>query len=234
VALPLRSRGQILGALTVQSVQPSAFDEQTVAVLQTMVDQVAVAIDNARLFAESQAALETARRAYGELSRQAWGELLRSRPDWSYRYVRQSITPAAGEWRPEMLQAEQTGQSVQSSHLTGEGGTDGSTLAIPLQVRGQVVGVLGFRKGEDGEVWSAGEMALLEALVEQLGQALESARLYRDTQRRAAREQTIAEVSARIGESLDLERVLMSAASEIRQALGLDDLVVRLIEPEAD
>jgi GAF domain-containing protein/HAMP domain-containing protein len=234
MALPLRSRGQILGAFTVQSDQPNAFDEQTVAVLQTMADQVAVAIDNARLFAESQAALEAVRRAYGELSRQAWGDLLRSRPDWGYRYTRQSVMPAAGEWRPEMLQAEQIGQSVQSSQLAEEGGADGSALAVPLQVRDQVVGVLGFRKEEDGAVWTASEVALLETLVEQLGQALESARLYRDTQRRAAREQAISEVSARIGESLDLERVLMSAASEMRQALGLDDLVVRLVEPEAD
>jgi GAF domain-containing protein/HAMP domain-containing protein len=234
VALPLRSRGQILGALTVQSDRPSAFDEQTVAVLQTMADQVAVAIDNARLFAESEAALEAARRAYGELSRQAWGELLRSRPDWGYRYIRRSITSAEGERWPEMLHAEQTGQSVQSSQLAGKDGTDGSALAIPLRVRGQVVGVLGFRKGEDGAVWSASEVALLETLIEQLSQALESARLYRDTQRRAAREQAVADVSARIGESLDLERVLMSAASEMRQALGLDDLVVRLVEPEAD
>jgi GAF domain-containing protein len=234
VALPLRSRGQVLGALTVQSDQPSAFDEQTVAVLQTMVDQVAVAVDNAHLFAESENALEAVRRAYGELSRQAWGDLLRSHPDWGYRYTRQSVTPVEGEWRPEMLQAEQIGQSVQSSQLAEEGGADGSALAIPLQVRDQVVGVLGFRKGEDSSVWTASEVALLETLVGQLGQALESARLYRDTQRRAAREQAIAEVSARIGESLDLERVLMSAASEMRQALGLDDLVVRLVEPEAD
>ena len=47
-AIPLRSRGQVLGALTVQDTQPGAFDRDTIAVLQTMADQVAVALDNAR------------------------------------------------------------------------------------------------------------------------------------------------------------------------------------------
>jgi GAF domain-containing protein/HAMP domain-containing protein len=228
VALPLRSRGRILGALTVQSDQPSAFDEQTVAVLQTMADQVAVAVDNARLFAESESALEVARRAYGELSRQAWGEMLRSRPGWGYRYTRQAVVPTEGEWRPEMVQAEETGQSVQSSQLAGEGDTDGSVLAIPLQVRGQVVGVLGFRKSGDGEVWSASEVALLEALIGQLGQALESARLYQDTQRRAARERLVGEAAARMRETLDMETVLKVAVQELRRSLGLPEVVIRL------
>ena len=233
-ALALRSRGRVLGALTVQSDQAGAFDEQTIAVLQTLADQVAVAVDNARLFAESETALETARRAYGELSRQAWGDILRSHPGWGYRYTQQSVTSAEGDLQPEMLQAEQTGQIVQSSQSIERDSPDGARLAIPLQVRGEVIGVLGFRKGGDGEVWSASEVSLLEMLTEQLGQALESARLYRDTQLRAARERAIAEVSARISESLDLERVLMSAAGEMRQALGLDDLVVRLVEPKTD
>jgi GAF domain-containing protein/HAMP domain-containing protein len=228
VALPLRSRGQVLGALTVQSDQPSAFDEQTVAVLQTMVDQVAVAVDNAHLFAESEAALEAARRAYGELSWQAWGDMLRTRPGWGYRYARQSVTPAEGELWPEMLQAEQTGQIVQSSQLTEGGSSDGSTLAIPLQVRGQVVGVLGFRKGEDSAVWPASEVALLETLAEQLGQALESARLYQDTQRREVRERTVGRIAGRVRETLDIDMVLQAAVREISAALDVTDVEVRV------
>jgi GAF domain-containing protein len=228
VALPLRSRGQVLGALTVQSDQPSAFDEQTVAVLQIMVDQVAVAVDNAHLFAESEAALEAARRAYGELSWQAWGDMLRTRPGWGYRYARQSVTPAEGELWPEMLQAEQTGQIVQSSQLTEGGSSDGSTLAIPLQVRGQVVGVLGFRKGEDSAVWPASEVALLETLAEQLGQALESARLYQDTQRREVRERTVGRIAGRVRETLDIDMVLQAAVREISAALDVTDVEVRV------
>ncbi|HLF28764.1 MAG TPA: GAF domain-containing protein [Anaerolineae bacterium] len=57
LALPLISRGRALGAMSVQSAQPAAFGEQDITVLQTMADQVANAIANARLFEETQAAI---------------------------------------------------------------------------------------------------------------------------------------------------------------------------------
>ena len=222
-ALPLRSRGRVLGALTVQHTRPGAFDDESMAVLQTMTDQIAVALDNARLFTESQAALEASRRAYGELSRQAWTEILHPRADWGYRYARQTVAPVEGDWRQEMLQAEAFDQIVR------EEDADRPTLAIPLKVRDQVVGALSFRKDDRSETWTDEEVALLAVLTEQLGLALESARLYQDTQRRAAHERLTGEVTARLRESLDVETVLKTAAQEVRQALGLPEVVVRLI-----
>jgi signal transduction histidine kinase len=60
MALPLISRGRCIGALSVQSTGQNAFSEEDVAVLQTMADQVAIAIENARL-------LEAERRRGAEL-----------------------------------------------------------------------------------------------------------------------------------------------------------------------
>jgi GAF domain-containing protein len=221
-ALPLSARGQIVGALSVQSTWVSAFDEQMVASLQTMADQVAVALDNARLFAESQRALETTRRAYGDLSRQAWSDLLRARGDWGYVYTGHAVALAHDEWHPDLIQAHRSGTIVQ-----GQAGSE-PVLAIPLQVRDQSVGVLGFSKGETGEPWTGEETELLETLVRQLGVALESAQLFEETQRRAARERLTGEVAARIRQTLDLDTVLKTAAEEIRQALGVPEVVVRL------
>ncbi|NIO71151.1 MAG: GAF domain-containing protein, partial [Anaerolineae bacterium] len=48
MALPLISRGQVIGALTVQSTEVAAFSDEDIAVLQTMADHLAVTIDNAR------------------------------------------------------------------------------------------------------------------------------------------------------------------------------------------
>ncbi len=58
MALPLKVGERVIGALDVQSVQESAFDEDEVAVLQIMADQLAVVIEKARLFERTQAALE--------------------------------------------------------------------------------------------------------------------------------------------------------------------------------
>ncbi|MBN1219152.1 MAG: substrate-binding domain-containing protein [Anaerolineae bacterium] len=63
MALPLISRGEIIGVLMVQSRQEAAFDAEDITVFQTMADQLANAIMNARLYAEAQ-------RAYAEVEQQ--------------------------------------------------------------------------------------------------------------------------------------------------------------------
>jgi GAF domain-containing protein len=69
---------------------------------------------------------------------------------------------------------------------------------------------------------------LLEEMAAQAAQALESARLYQDTQRRAAREQLTSQVTARIRESLDMEAVLKSAAEEMQRIFNLAEAEVRI------
>jgi len=248
-ALPLRSRGRVLGALTVQSDQPAAFDKDSLVVLQTMADQVAVALDNAQLFAASQQALEAAGRAYGQVSQRAWADMIRTRPDLAFRSDERGITPAAHIMWPEMEQAMETGQSVRGEspgqtglespgqagrESPGQTGREGSgqsdrlPLAVPIKVRGEVVGVLDTHRPAEQGTWSAQEVALLEAIADQLGTALESARLYQDTQRRAAQERLIGEVTARMRETLDMDTVLQTAVREMREALGVAEVEVYL------
>ena len=232
-ALPLRSRGQVLGALSIEHDQADVFDQDTVTVLQTMADQIAVALDNARLLAANRETMQAERQAYGDLSRDAWAQMLRARGAWGFRYTKQAsgiasqVVPAEGAWRSEMVQATQMGQSIVGDS-TGE-----QTLAIPLKVREQVVGVLSFCKSEDsedsnGETWTTGEIDLLEALVEQLSMALESARLYQDTQLHAAREQLTREITDEMRRNVDVEAVLQAAVTSLGQALGAPRTYVRL------
>jgi GAF domain-containing protein len=54
MALPLISRGRVIGAMTIQSAKAAAFSEEDITTLQTMADQVANAIESARLLEESQ------------------------------------------------------------------------------------------------------------------------------------------------------------------------------------
>lgn len=54
MALPLIVKGQVVGALDVQSNKPNAFIEEDIAALRTLAAQIAVAIDNARLYNESE------------------------------------------------------------------------------------------------------------------------------------------------------------------------------------
>jgi GAF domain-containing protein/HAMP domain-containing protein len=213
-ALPLRSRGQVIGALTVQSDRPGVFDEVAIAVLQTMADQVAVALDNARLFQQVQESVETERRAYGELSREAWAELARGRSYLGYRYDESGVVPV----------------NVRLE-LDDERGGDGDGqpgLALPIKVRGRVIATIKAHKPDGAGDWAAEEAALLETLANQVGVALEGARLYQDTQLRAARERLTSEITARMRETLDVETILQTAVREMRQALGLHDVTIQL------
>ncbi|MGD9145220.1 MAG: GAF domain-containing protein [Anaerolineae bacterium] len=238
VALPLIARGQVLGALSVQSDRTGTFDPILVAALQTMADQVAIAIDNARLYTESRQALEASRRAYGQLSQRAWLELLRSRVDWGYSFDQQTMGTVEGDWQPEMVEALQTGQAVLQGpeHIASDGaensdGEDslkGPALALPLKVRQDTIGVLGFYKEAGDRAWTSGEMELLQRMVDQLGAALESAQLYQDTQRRAAREQAIRQITERMRSAVEVETILQNTVSELAKALGVPRAYVRL------
>jgi PAS domain S-box-containing protein len=52
IALPLIAHGDVIGAMTIQSVKPAAFSRVDITALQAMADLVANALENARLFTE--------------------------------------------------------------------------------------------------------------------------------------------------------------------------------------
>jgi GAF domain-containing protein len=223
MALPLRARGDIIGALDVQSTEAQAFSQEDVAVLQALADQVALSISNARLIEQAQKSLEAQRRAFGELSREAWQSLLQKRSDLGFLSDESGVSPAGDLWEPQMKTALQRGEVVPDAK-------DKKALAVPIKVRGHVIGVIDAHKPDGTSEWTPEESQLLETLTDQLGVALESTRLYQDTQRHAAQEQLIGHVTSRIRETLDMDTVLQTAVREIGEALGIAEVEVRMGE----
>lgn len=229
VTLPLRARGEIIGALDVQSSEPAAFTEEEAAVLQALADQVALAISNARLFSQAQESLEAERRAYGEMGREAWAELLQLRDDLAYRGDEEGVTSAAGAgWRPDTRRAwQEAAVTVHRDEGTGE-----EALAVPIQASGRVIGVIDTHKSADAGGWSQEEIRLVENLAEQLSVALESARFYEDIQRRAARERLTREITDRIRRASDMEALIKTTVQEITGALQASSTFIKLQPPE--
>jgi GAF domain-containing protein/HAMP domain-containing protein len=64
IALPLVVGSRVIGALDVQSTEMAAFDEASAAVLQSMADQIAIALSNTQQFHQAQAALQRTRLLY--------------------------------------------------------------------------------------------------------------------------------------------------------------------------
>ena len=216
LALPLRARGQIIGALDVQSEAENAFTADKVAILQTLADQVALALENANLYQETQQRFEEMRHLYSDYSRKAWDEVMRSRGGISYRY-----TPESGV----QFDPGQPGLSLENSQAVH---TKDNALAIPIKIREQIIGVMKVRKPAGNSEWTPENLGLLDSITEQLGVALDSARLFSETQQQAQRERLVGEINARIRQTLDVEAVLRTATNEIYQALGLDSLDIWL------
>ena len=231
-AFPLRSRGKVLGAMTVQSVQPEAFGDTEISTFQSLADQLAIGLDNARLFDESQRALQEALQATQQTSKTAWEAYLRSGVNLTYRYDDGQIVSLASQLPAGMDKPLGSGLQPSGSAALGSrrgGASRSERISLPISVRDQTVGLVHFSKGSAKQSWSEDELAVLTSIVEQLGIALDSSRLYAETQHRAEQERLVGEITSRMRETLDVEAVLQTAAEEIYQTLNLENLVIQLL-----
>lgn len=78
IALPLIVGNRVLGALDVQSREINAFKEAEIETLQGMANQVAIALENARLFQETRENLEELRAIHQQYVSSAWVDKMRN------------------------------------------------------------------------------------------------------------------------------------------------------------
>jgi PAS domain S-box-containing protein len=233
LALPFKVGGRVIGALDVQSQQPAAFDEEDVQVLQIMADQLAVAIENVRLVTELQSRLREISVLYQSYSQEAWSHARSGDVATGYEYDRARVMPLNRQLSPDAVAQLKAGQLVTlEAEQAGDSGRR-STLIAPLMLRGQMIGAVGFEQDDPDRQLSAEDRAVIEAVTSQVALALENARLFEEAQRRASREELTSAITARIRASLDIDTVLKTAVEEMRQALGLPEVVIRLVPPAA-
>lgn len=222
MALPLEVRGEIVGVLDVQSKEGGAFTDEDVGVLQTMADQLAVAIENVRLLEESELALQELERVYGQRAREVWREEAVQRP--IYRYTGVSVEPVSAVETQQLPRLRERGERAPGD----EQGEDGRRLDVPIRLRGQEIGTIILQRDPEAKPWSSEESSLVEDLSEQIGLALENARLLEDTQRRADRERLVADITAKVRASSDVETIMRTAVRELGRAMNTDRTRVQL------
>jgi len=222
-ALPLIIGNEIIGALDVQSEQSAAFNENDIEILGILADQVAIAIQNARLYAQTAEALKEAQQTGSERIRSDWARFAGRAEHPGYRLAGASVEPIR-----ERIETDELRQAIQKG--TVEASPDG--LGIPIKLRGQTIGVIGLRARNKTRQWSESEIATAQAAAERVALAVENARLVEESQRRAALERMTSDISGKIGASLRFETILRTAAEEISRALSGSDVLVQ-IQPES-
>ncbi|MCP4539650.1 MAG: GAF domain-containing protein [Chloroflexi bacterium] len=226
MSLPLRSRGRVFGALVLRSTERDAFSEQDIPVLQTMADQVAVAIDNARLYDESQARLKEMEQVQRSQIRERWTDYMTAYGTPAYERTQPDVKPLDDTVLPQVQQALAQRERVLKTHT--DNNTEQASLIVPISLRDEAIGVLGLQGAKDGQQWTEAEITLIEAIADQLALAIENARLLEETQQRAERERIIANITTRVRASMDPETILQTAVRELGAALGTDRAFVTL------
>ena len=220
LAIPLRIGERIIGALDVQSTESNTFDEAQINILQTMADQIAIAIENARLYEESVQRLEEIATSNQQQTARAWNTYMqaRRRTNLESQYgINTDID--SSDLREQAIALDET--------IVGEI-TANNTIpfAVPIRFRGQVLGAAQWElpaKDFDDE-----KVLLAEELVNRLALSLDNARLFQESRRAVNRERIVNEITARLTEQSDINEILQTAVREVGQALRVPQVSINL------
>jgi PAS domain S-box-containing protein len=126
-----------------------------------------------------------------------------------------------GDWRVEH-------QPTTSALVSSGNGQNNSALTTPLILQGQVIGNISLEDVDPHRQWSGEELALVEAVSQQLALTVENLRLFEDTQRLAAREQITRQITEKMRAAPDFESIIRVGIQEIARVLGSSHVLVEL------
>ncbi len=209
LVLPLRLRGHVIGVVELASQtvpsQVKAFPE----VLQPVLEQACLLWSNLNLLRESQNTLAELERLSSEQAFSAWQRSLQDL-QVTFGYAGGTVSRlTAPNARQVFLEQKDPARRME----------------VPLTLRGQILGYLALERPAGAPIWTEDERAMAQAVMEQTALALDNARLLAETRARAARESTIADVTARLRASADVERVLQTTIRELGRVLNATGVI---------
>jgi GAF domain-containing protein len=223
IALPLKYGTAVIGVLDVQSTLPSAFKDEDANLLSTLANQIAIVINN--VLVSERAGVGFPSQKTGKHSKQPRSQGMQA----GYSYLPDgTISGAQLANNPAIDQALASGETVM---LAQPSRGNPSILAVPVKFRDQVIGIINIEAAETSRKWTEDEVALVQSISDRAALALENARLFEETVRRADQEETIARVTTQIGASTDFNRILQTTIQELGQALGVSRSFIQLGTP---
>lgn len=218
---PLLIGDRLLGVLDVQSDETGAFNGENLRILEAAGNELAIAIENARLLSDTRTRLERIEREFTEQSMESWRRILRGEPGLEFR---RGISRNTDTGPLDALTSRAA--SLGKTYIDAQR----RALAVPIRVRGQTIATIALRKTESEEPWSDDDIALIEALSSQTSLALETARQYSEEQRRVAELEVINRISQAVSQLLRLDSLYRVVHTQINQVLGRADLTIGLFD----
>jgi len=199
LSVPLITQNKILGALTLQSTRPGAFDENDISIYRVIANNLAIALENADKLHKIQTELDEIQTLHRQYLSRTWAEVSRIPEGLSFTY---------------------------EDNKQAENSENQNIIEIPVELRGQEIGQLTMEMEQDA--LSPQELTLVQAITSEAATTLESIRLLEDTQRRAERERLVAQITRAVRASTDVETVLMNAIRELGRSLRASEGEIRL------
>jgi GAF domain-containing protein len=281
IFVPFGTGTRVNGAFSLQNMEwEYAFAESDVRLLQTLAGSMGIALENARLFAETQRLLKETEQRNAELA------IINSVQDGLVAQMdMQGIYDLVGDKIRDIFDAQvlliaifdsaqgishvpyvvEKGQRLEiksgpmtalerymthtrqlllcnehwperAQELLGEfnvpiGEPPKSVLVMPLIVGDQVKGIISLQNVDRENAFSDSDVRLLTTLANSMSVALENARLFDETNRRARESAALNEVGRDISSTLNLSSLMERIASHARVLLGADTSAIFL--PEA-
>ena len=208
LAVPLLSRNRIVGALAVEQREPGSLAEDDAELLETLSGLVAVALENARLFEETQQSLAQVDALYRQQSEDTWRHLLASKMTGSVKTQFEfSQNPGDRQPRP-----------------------DDARLQAAISLRGEVLGSLELEGPKGSRQFSDDDQEILGAVAEEVGFALEQARLMEEIHRRATQLRTASEIARDVTSILEIEALLQRVINLLRDRFGFSFVAAYLMD----
>jgi GAF domain-containing protein len=234
LAIPLIDGTTIIGALDVQSTRANAFQPTDVQALQVLANLLATAIRNARLFEkqvqtaqenkryflESEANLREIQRLNQRLTKTGWDNYLGQRNSRAGVTLEADQVLQDADWTETLIRASQSREPIK----TASGGEQ--IIAVPVVLRGEVIGAIEVEPGQELEETEALEM--VQAVAQRLAVSLDNTRLFEEAQLATAQEQRINAIVSQYQAVSSVDDLLRITLTELSQSLGAQRGAIRL------
>ncbi len=284
VFVPLVAGNQVIGLIHLLDMQREhAFGETDVRLLETLAGSTGAALENARLFAETQRLLKETEARNAELAvinsiQQGLaakldfhaivdlvGDRLREvfntgdvhiywmdtttdklTPLYSYDLGRPSTTgmePFTMDPRhpltirhkallPTVMNSVAAQQEIWPG-MVPDAMSPKSVVKVPISTSGRLLGLIGVEDRSRENAFDEAALNLITTVAASLGAALENARLFDETQRRAAELDTVNTVSREVSGKLELGALIERVGEQVRSVFKADLAYVALLDRSA-
>ena len=189
IAVPIKLRETVLGVLHVLSNKAGALSQTDQILLEGLCGQIAIAIEDSRLRKEMEERLHELNQLYQNTTRQGWQTFQDTVTLPAYLYDKATIQALNG--------AE--AQSIENI---------GNFLTTPLALRGsESIGSLGVFNNPEKPL-TEDDISFIEQIAEQVALALESARLFTQTQRALAETDALYNIISDLNAARDYDAIL--------------------------